>query len=329
MMLENYYPISFPYYQKGFGDDYYAAKWGMVIELLDLNDPSLVPFEDQHFALIGFKSDKGVYINNGRVGAVTAPTTIRNQLVNLPWHLGTEVKIYDVGNIDGPNCSLVDLQASLAAAIKRMKELNLFPLVLGGGHETAYAHYKGLRAGLPEEKDLSVINFDAHFDLRPYEETGPNSGTGFRQIHDDCKAQDKEFAYFVLGIQEHNNNLFLFDFVAKSRSIQFLTGSDLYLMGYQRICQELDAFIAQQEAIHLTIDMDCFNAGSAPGVSAPQTLGMDVNLAVLLMQHIAASGKVIGVDLVETSPPHDVDEHTARLASTLLFYLTQILVQHR
>lgn len=326
-MLENYYPIGYPYYETGFGDDLYAAKWGMRMQFLDLNDPSLEPFPKQHFALIGFKSDKGVYINNGRVGAVTAPSTIRPHLANLPWHLGKEVQVYDVGNIDGPNCSLADLQESLTKAIIRMKELNLFPLVLGGGHETAYAHYKGLDSAWSKEKAVGVINFDAHFDLRPYDETGPNSGTGFRQIYDDCKAQGKDFPYFVLGIQEHNNNLFLFDFVAKSTSIQFLTGSDMYLMGYQRICQELDTFIAQQEAIHLTIDMDCFNAGSAPGVSAPQTLGLDVNLAVLLMQYIAASGKVVGVDIVETSPPHDVDDHTARLASTLFFYLTRILVQ--
>ena len=37
--------------------------------------------------------------------------------------------------------------------------------------------------------------------------------------------------------------------------------------------------------------MDCFAVGSAPGVSAIQSLGVDPNLAVLLLQHIAASGK--------------------------------------
>ena len=32
----------------------------MVIEFLDLNDPNLKPFDGVNFALIGFKSDKGV-----------------------------------------------------------------------------------------------------------------------------------------------------------------------------------------------------------------------------------------------------------------------------
>lgn len=238
-MLEDYYPSTTSYYHSGIDDDLYTAKWGMVMTFLDLNDSSLTPFEGTHFALIGFKSDKGVYINNGRVGAVESPAAIRTQLAKFPWHLGNQVMVYDVGNIDGPNRSLEQLQNSLSKAIKRMCDLNLKPIVLGGGHETAYGHYLGLRQSLSSSDDLAVINMDAHFDLRPYDQTGPNSGTGFRQMFDDAVADKRLFKYFVLGIQEHNNNLFLFDFVAKSKGIQFLTGQDIYQMGHQRSAEPL------------------------------------------------------------------------------------------
>ena len=224
IMLEDYYQLDNSYYYKRLDDDLYAAKWGMVIEFLDLNDPNLKPFDGVNFALIGFKSDKGVYINHGRVGAVEGPQAIRTQLAKLPWHLGRNVRVFDVGDIDGPNRSLEQLQQSLARAVKRLRELNLRPIVLGGGHETAYGHYLGLKSSLAPDQDLAVINMDAHFDLRPYDQTGPNSGTGFRQMFDDTLAQKQAFNYLILGIQEHNNNLFLFDFVAKSKAIQFLTG---------------------------------------------------------------------------------------------------------
>ncbi|MFV8043750.1 arginase family protein [Streptococcus pluranimalium] len=327
-MLADYYPSSTPYYHGAIEDDLYTAKWGMVITFLDLNDDNLVPFEGIHFGLIGFKSDKGVYINNGRVGAVEGPREIRSQLAKLPWHLGNQVMIYDVGDIDGPNRSLEQLQTSLSEAIKRMCELNIVPIVLGGGHETAYGHYLGLRQELSVDEELAVINMDAHFDLRPYDKTGPNSGTGFRQMFDDALLENRVFNYLVLGIQEHNNNLFLFDFVARSKGIQFLTGQDIYQMGYQRVCQKIDAFLENQSRVYLTIDMDCFSVGSAPGVSAIQSLGVDPNLAILLLQHIAASGKLVGFDIVEVSPPHDIDKHTANLAVTFIFYLVQIMAQH-
>lgn len=326
-MLEDYYPSNTSYYHRAIEDDLYTAKWGMVMTFLDLNDDSLTPFKGRHFAIIGFKSDKGVYINNGRVGAVEGSQSIRSQLAKLPWHLGNKVMVYDVGDIDGPNRSLEQLQMSLSKAIKRMCDLNLTPIVLGGGHETAYGHYHGLRQTLDINDDLAVVNMDAHFDLRPYHHTGPNSGTGFRQMFDDALLDNRVFNYLALGIQEHNNNLFLFDFVAKSKGIRFLTGQDMYKMGYQKVCQKIDDFLENQSRVYLTIDMDCFAVGSAPGVSAIQSLGLDPNLAVLLLQYIAASGKIVGFDIVEVSPPHDIDKHTANLAATFIFYLVQIMAQ--
>lgn len=327
MHLPDYYPMTYPYYQGSIEDNPYTAKWGMRLQFLDLTDDDLTPFEGVAFGILGFKSDKGVYINNGRVGAVEGPTAIRSQIAKLPWHWADNVTVYDLGNIDGPNRSLQELQDSLAQAIVRMRSLRLIPIVLGGGHGTAYGHYKGLKNSLPQKQELAVINLDAHFDLRPYEETGPNSGTGFRQMADYAQAADQDFPYLILGIQEHCNNLFLFDYVAKHPSIQFLTGQDLYLTPYQTLYQQIDAFLEEQEAVYLTIDMDCFAAGAAPGVSAIQALGVDPKLALLLLQHIAASGKLIGFDLVEVSPPHDIDNHTANLAATLIFYISQVLAQ--
>lgn len=327
-MLTDYTKMLYPYYRGAVEDDLYAAKWGMKAQFLDLNDETLIPFEGINFAIIGFKSDKGVYINHGRVGAVEGPEAIRQQLAKLPWHLGRHVRLFDVGDIDGPNRSLPQLQDSLAAAIERMRYLNLRPIVLGGGHGTAYGHYKGLRASLPKEKDLAVINLDAHFDLRPYDQTGPNSGTGFRQMFDDLLVDKQVFHYLALGIQEHNNNLFLFDFVAKSKGIEFLTGQEIYKLGHAEVCRRVDEFLAERDQVYLTIDMDCFPVGAAPGVSAIQSLGVDPNLALVVLQHIAASGKLVGFDVVEVSPPHDVDQHTANLAATFIFYLTQVLAQY-
>ena len=66
-------------------------------------------------------------------------------------------------------------------------------------------------------------------------------------MFDDTLAQKQAFNYLILGIQEHNNNLFLFDFVAKSKAIQFLTGMDMYQMGYKEVCKVVDTFLAGKE----------------------------------------------------------------------------------
>ena len=80
------------------------------------------------------------------------------------------------------------------------------PIILGGGHETAYGHYLGVRNYIGKEAKLGIINIDAHFDLRPYNEQ-PSSGTMFRQILE----QDENSSYLVLGIQRYGNTQALFD----------------------------------------------------------------------------------------------------------------------
>jgi formiminoglutamase len=66
-------------------------------------------------------------------------------------------------------------QKSLEKAVEKILDFDLFPLVLGGGHEIALGHYNGLlNSKLKEDQNpkIGIINFDAHFDLRPYSNGG-------------------------------------------------------------------------------------------------------------------------------------------------------------
>lgn len=67
-----------------------------------------------------------------------------------------------------------------------------------------------------------LINFDAHFDLRPYEH-GPSSGSMFRQIADIYKKEQAAYHYLPLGIQEHSNTVSLFKY-AKEIGADYIHG---------------------------------------------------------------------------------------------------------
>ena len=327
-MLEDYYAIDrseLPVRKPG---DLYYAKWGNIIEPIDLNEAVELDADQMGFVLIGFKCDKGVYINHGRAGALEGPEAIRNRLKRLPWHLGSRVRIFDAGDIEGVNRSLSDLQESLSVAVERIVSLGLFPIVLGGGHETTFGHYMGHLKTLPTPLEtIGALNIDAHFDLREYDKTGPNSGTGFRQLYDLNQEKGLPFYYLVLGIQEHANQMHLFDYVAKHDTMRFLTGREIYTRGLPYVYQQVDRFIEKVDHVYLTIDMDCFSMGVAPGVSAIQPIGLDPQGVVAILQYIASKNKLLGFDIVEVSPAYDVDYHTSTLAATLIFYLTQVIYQ--
>lgn len=152
--------------------DYDAFRWHQWVQPIDLNDGS-APFTGKlGFAFIGFCSDKGVARNKGRTGTALAPDFVRGQMSGLPCTFSQEVKLYDAGDIICDEISLEEGQRELGCAVEEILCRNLFPIVLGGGHETTFGHFQGQHNFLKDKgktPELGIVNFDAHFDLRPYD----------------------------------------------------------------------------------------------------------------------------------------------------------------
>ncbi|MEQ2401434.1 formimidoylglutamase [Peptoniphilus hominis (ex Hitch et al. 2025)] len=312
-------------------NDYESFRWHQWVRPLDLNDESLSPFDGKlGFGILGFESDQGIELNKGRFGAAAGPAAIRKELAKLPCQFSKDLKIFDCGNVTSKYTTLEASQDELAKAVKRVLELNLFPLVLGGGHETAFGHYKGLSTSLDDREDnkLGILNFDAHFDLRPYEKGTGTSGTMFRQIADYTKENGTDYAYYVLGIQKHSNTLALFR-TADKLGVKYVLGKDVINGHLFDIAQNLDEYIAEQDHLYITICMDCFTSSFAPGVSAPQPLGLDPEKVILLLKHVFSSGKPMSFDICEVSPRFDHDSVTANLASILLYTVVSTMAQHK
>lgn len=257
-------------------------------------------------AIIGFNSDIGVIRNNGRQGAALGPDAIREVLAKL------NIELADYGNVDVPGDDLEAAQAELGQKIASLREQKITPLVLGGGHETAYGHYLGLHPEFGDKK-LLIINFDAHFDLRPIlADNKGSSGTPFTQI---ANLRQADFNYFVLGIQPSANSRQLFD-KAHELKTEFIYASE-FIENLAAIKTKLEAKIAKFDYIYLSFCLDVFNQAFAPGVSAPQALGLSTYQVMPLLDIIFESEKLVAMDIVELNPTYDLDNQTARLAAQL------------
>lgn len=302
-------------------DNLDAFRWHQWVERIDLGDETLKPFEGElAFAFIGFCCDEGVRRNKGRTGAAKGPSSIRKELTNLPMNFKKEVKLFDAGDIYCENISLEESQEILSNAVDRLLSLNLFPIVLGGGHEVAFGHYNGILKNLmreTEKPNIGIINFDAHFDLRPYPQGG-SSGTMFRQIADKCKEKDLNYSYFCLGVQTHSNTVDLFK-TADKLGVKYILAKDIVDCDIWNVFEKLDDFIKNQDHIYVTICSDVFSSAFAPGVSASQALGLEPEKILKFIKYILKSNKVISFDIAEVSPRFDQDNVTADLASVLIF----------
>lgn len=288
--------------------DYDAFRWHQWVQPLDLNEVTEPMNGRLGFAFIGFCSEQGVKRNKGRVGTALAPDFIRAQMSNFPCTFSQEVKFYDAGNILCDEISMEEGQRLLGLAVEKILDLKLFPIVLGGGHETTFGHFQGHLADLKKKEeslDMGIINFDAHFDLRPYD-NGPSSGSMFRQIADIYKKEDAVYHYLPLGIQEHSNTVSLFKY-AKEIGADYILAKEIQNSNYSVILEKIDTFLYECDSAYITICTDVFSSAFAPGVSATQSLGLDPEVVLPLIKHILRTRQVRGFDICEISPRFDQD----------------------
>ncbi|WP_461188934.1 formimidoylglutamase [Arthrobacter sp. Z4-13] len=262
--------------------------------------------------LLGFCSDEGVRRNKGRTGASAAPAALRAGLGPLAFHLDRPVA--DAGDMVVSGTGLEAGQERTGQAVTAMLDGGHLPVVLGGGHETAYASYLGVAgcAAVQEGRRLGVLNLDAHFDLR--DEPEPSSGTPFLQMARAEAAAGRDFRYAVVGISEPNNTRALFD-TAQELGVQYLLDEDC---GTERVHDFVAGFLADLDVLYLTIDLDVLPAAVAPGVSAPAAYGVPLAVINAVCRQVAQSGKLLHLDISELNPGFDIDGRTARVAARLI-----------
>jgi formiminoglutamase len=297
------------------------------IQLLDLTKP-LTPFPDQSIVLLGFSCDEGVRRNLGRFGAADGPGHLRNTLKKIPWNFKKNIPLWDAGTICCCDDNLEKAQELLGETVAALRAYGAFVIVLGGGHELAWGHFQGLIKTHPnpigisssqddERPSIDVINFDAHFDLRPlFPNNKGSSGSSFRQIHDYCQENKIASRYACLGIQPSSNTSDFFEYAEAIKTYYVLAEEMIHQP--HRVHESLGAWLASTKKIYLTLCLDVFAAAFAPGVSAPQALGLSPHTLLPFFRQVLESGKVIGFDVAELNPIYDQDSHTAKLAASFI-----------
>ena len=274
-------------------------------------------------ALIGFACDAGVRRNQGRPGAAQGPAVIRAALGPLAWHLDADV--LDFGDVVCEGDELEAAQGKLGDVVAALLTRGLHPVVMGGGHEVAWASWQGIARWAATKTiapRIGILNFDAHFDLRQAHRA--NSGTPFRQIAEDCARRGWPFDYLCLGVAETANTAALF---ARAEALGVRWRSDSQMAPWRLGETEavVDAFLAGVDGVHLTVDLDALPAATAPGVSAPAALGVELAVVEHLIERVAATGKLLLGEIAEFNPVFDIDKRTARVAARLCVQLSRAL----
>lgn len=188
-------------------------------------------------------------------------------------------------------------------------------VIIGGEHSVTigalYATAEKYKAS-----DVTVIQIDAHFDLREddseYNEENPSKfahSTVMRHAH------KLGFGLLSIGIR----TMYIEEFTyARANNFNY------YEWGrYDKNLPTIKDIVSNINTpyVYLTIDTDGFDPSVMPGTGTPVPGGLDWTYGEGLIIEIAKTGKVIGSDIVELAPqPHSkqTEYNVAQLAHHLL-----------
>lgn len=293
--------------------------WHQLVKLYDMKE-SVPEAQPGDVGFLGYRSDEGVRRNYGRIGAKEGPGLIRKAMSGFAAHFDTaRSPLADFGDVITEDDKLEISQEELATHVKVLLDKGYFPVVLGGGHEIAYGHYRGVREHVGEAS-VGIVNLDAHFDMRPYPE-GSHSGSPFRQILDDCRDDSHAFHYLPIGINPAANQRALF-MAMDEVGQRYITQEQIRWDAIGMVRDQLQTFADKVDHIYLTLDLDVIPGAFAPGVSAPAAFGVDPNLIREIIRLVFETGKVISFDIAEMNPMYD-DGRTAKLAASFVYDIVQ------
>ena len=271
-------------------------------------------------ALLGVPYDEGVALNGGRVGAAEGPRAFREaiQRFGTTYDAGRGVSfdhltIADAGDIDVIPGDPRGTHQRLSEAVEVITGTGAVPIVIGGGNDATFGSAHGLAQTYPS---IGGANIDAHLDMREVIDGVCHSGTPYRRILEELQVPGERIV--ELGLHSATNSAEHMQYAADNRvgcwGLEQLreSGPGAVLNG------QLNRLAANADANFVSIDLDVFSAAYAPGVSAPGTEGLTASEG-RAMAFVAGRHRSVRLfELMEFSPPYDIDRRTGRLAVLLL-----------
>ncbi len=204
-----------------------------------------------------------------------------------------------IGNVDTALSQIEELTAEILSDGKR-------PFMLGGEHSVTLG---AVTAVYNKYKDLYIIQFDAHADLR-------DDYLGVKKSHAcvmrRCWEMVGDGHIYQFGIRSGEREEFKF-------AAEHTRMNRFNLDGIEKAVEEL-----QGKNVYLTIDMDVMDPSIFPGTGTPEAGG--VQFIELLEAVLKLKGlNIVGADINELSPQYDPSGVSTAVACKLLRELLLML----
>jgi len=240
-------------------------------------------------------------------GADEGPTAIIEASANMElYDIETDSEVYKKGifteEVIAGDVSTAEMIAAVREAVQYHLEKGKLAVVIGGEHSVSVG---SIQAYAQNHKDLTVLQLDAHADLR-------DQYNGSKYNHACVMARVRELCPIVqVGIRSMDSSeKALMD---KSRTFfaEHIYGNTDWI---KKVISKLS------DNVYITIDLDVLDPSIMPSTGTPEPGGLFWYDVLTLLRGVCEKKNVVGFDVVELCPD-DRNKASDFLAAKLIYKL--------
>ena len=276
-------------------------------------DESAIPPEKAKAVIIPFGLEKTVSYEGGTSKGPKAIIECSSELEQFDEVFWREaIKDYGIATLTEPVIEPNHEEAlrQLAEIVGNVLEQGCFPMVLGGEHSLTPG---AIRPFAKRHKKLTILQFDAHADLRDGYEGHHNSHASAM-----CRCLDNENVNLVsVGIRNISASEIPF-LEANNERIDVFWAKDKRSWDLSQIVKSVG-----NGPVYLTFDIDGFDASMIPATGTPEPGGLFWDETMDIIAAVSKSANIVGADVVELAPReglHACDFLAAKLVYKILNY---------
>ncbi|MGX9520715.1 agmatinase [Vibrio mediterranei] len=254
---------------------------------------------------------------SGRPGARLGPDAIRRASVNLAWegkkfpwdfNVFDKTKVIDSGDLVFDCGDAEDFTYRLEAATSEILKSGKTMLALGGDH---FITLPILRAYAKHHGEMALIHFDAHTDTYA---NGSSYDHGTMFYHAPKEGLISAKHSIQIGIRTE------YDY--DDHGFKVINAMQANDQSVEEIVSQIRETIGDKP-VYITFDIDCLDPAFAPGTGTPVCGGLNSDKVLKIIRALAGIN-VVGMDVVEVSPPYDQSELTALAGATIALELLYV-----
>lgn len=238
-----------------------------------------------------------------------------------------DLRVLDAGDVEMYSGDITTALAALERAVETVARSGAIPVVLGGDHSIAFADAKGI-ANVVGHGRISMLHFDAHADTGDIE-FGSLWGHGqpMRRLIESGALRGDRF--LQIGLRGYWPPPSTLDWMAAQRMRSYEMTEIVHRGLDTCLTEAFGIALDDCEGVFLSVDIDVCDPGHAPGTGTPEPGGLSARQLLDSVRRICLELPVVGIDVVEVSPPYDHADITAALANRVVLEALSAIARRR